>query len=96
MILIFVQGSDALAIDNDHINFLSLGRGALDRSSPTPKTFSAGVDGGPNAKAATLIQKHSIEQVGFSCSVQASDRDYSEWFLDLAEEISTVWMNFVL
>lgn len=36
MVLILVYGSDALAVDDDYVDFLAFGSSAFDGGAPTP------------------------------------------------------------
>lgn len=96
MILILVQGSDALTVHNDNINLITICCGSFNGRAPAPESLGTGVDSWAYSKAATLVQKHSIEEVGLTGPVETCDGDDSKRFLDFAEEIGAIGMNLVL
>jgi hypothetical protein len=96
MVLVLVQSTDALRVDDNDIDLFAIRRGAFNGRTPAPESFGAGIDSVTHSKAATLIQQHSIEQVRLAGSVKACNRYNPERFLDLTEEISAFFINLVL
>ena len=78
MILVFVEGPDALGVDNK--GFESISVFVLDSYwfVPHPKTFGAWINSGSDSEALSFtvfVKKNAIQQKTLACSVLASDSD---------------------
>jgi len=54
---------------------------------PNPEPLRAGVDGGADPEPIGSVEDHSIEQVGFACSVHACDGYNSERAFEGLQEL---------
>jgi hypothetical protein len=61
MVLVLVQSTDALRVNDNDIDLFAIRRGAFNGRTPAPEAFGAGIDRITHSKAATLIEQHSIE-----------------------------------
>ena len=97
MVLIFVDRADALTIDQKKFQWLPI-VGSLEHLSPTPKTFSAGVNGWPNTKATLIprIDDHSVEQEGLASSILACYANNANRFIDSGKKLASLFANQVL
>ena len=68
----------------------------LNKFRPNPQSFGASVDGRSNFKAIILIEKHSIEDVAFSCSILSDDSNDGDMFIlvDFVEPIDGFLVDY--
>lgn len=97
MVLIFVDRADALTIDQKKFQWLPI-MGSLEHFSPTPKTFSARINGRSNTKATLIprINDHSVEQEWLTSSILACYANNANRFIDSWEKLASFFANQVL
>ena len=83
MVFIFVEGPDALGINQQDLEFFTLML-RFQKLCPYPKAFRARVDGRTNTEALPFprINNHSIEQERLPRAVLASHRNHPHLLLD--------------
>ncbi len=53
---VFIEGSNAFGVDDQNVDWFSIGGSAFDGSTPAPETLSAGIDCGPNSKSIAAVE----------------------------------------
>ena len=76
MIIGFIPISNAFGIHDQHINFLSIGRLALNVSIPNPDAFGVGIHRGSHAEPITAVKDDSVKEVGLAGPVESGHGHY--------------------
>ena len=87
MVHIFVKCSYTLTINYQHLHVFPAIL-LFDGFWPNPKTFSAWIDRWADSKALiSLVQDNTVQQERFTGSVLSSNRDYTHFIFDAAQEL---------
>ena len=89
MRLIFVEGADSLAVDDENLCGITVGAGrAFQELGPEPETLGAGVDGGSNAEASFLcLNEDPVQEERLAGAIFACDCDYAKGDFCAREEL---------
>eukprot|EP00356_Strombidium_inclinatum_P010579 CAMPEP_0170502062 /NCGR_PEP_ID=MMETSP0208-20121228/40317_1 /TAXON_ID=197538 /ORGANISM="Strombidium inclinatum, Strain S3" /LENGTH=96 /DNA_ID=CAMNT_0010780929 /DNA_START=2385 /DNA_END=2672 /DNA_ORIENTATION=+ len=89
MILFFIEGSQALSVNDDDRHLLLFIIFSVEHSLPEPEALRAGVDrraDGEPLIAVILFQEQLIHQVGFASAVLAADGDHTHLLFQRGKE----------
>lgn len=75
VVLVLVERADSLGIYDENVDFVAIGAGAFEGSSPAPEPLGAGVDGGTDSKPVVAIEQDAVEQVGLAGAVETGHGD---------------------
>lgn len=93
MVVVFIKTTETLRVHNQHIDSLAWSSGARDRGPVNMDAFCARVDAWTHTKSSLAIQKHTIQQVTFSCAVHSCDRNDANGTLNVVQKLNRILVH---
>jgi hypothetical protein len=94
MVIGFIPISNSLGIHDQHINFLSIGRLALNISIPHPDPFGVGIHRG--SQPITAVEDDSVKEVGLTGPVESGHGHHTNGGRHCRQEFSPFHGELVL
>jgi hypothetical protein len=93
---VLIKSSKALGVHHQNGTRLAVASLPLEGPTPHPQTLRTRVDGGSHSESVGAVEYHTVEEVGFPCSVHACNSHYADGGWEGLNELEGVVVHGVL